>query len=45
MWPPLLNWHGARLIRLGYFDPLPAHLGIELHLNGSFSQVMTAQEQ
>jgi len=39
-----LDWHGSSLVWLGDADPFAAHLGIELHFNGTFAQVVTTDE-
>ena len=44
MRPPLLDGHGSCLVWLGDSDPFAAHLCVELHLDGSFAQVVPAKE-
>jgi len=40
MWTPLLDRHGPCFVGFGHLDPLTTHLGIELHLDGAFVQIV-----
>ena len=41
---PLLERNSARLDWFWHLDPLSTHLGIKLHFNGAFSEVVASEQ-